>query len=1618
MRIFKAKEDYLKQIEKDTVAAIGIKSAEDKNAFRVFLRNFFRSFPYENMERQGTEVLTLQLSDLWKRLQKRPFGKSFLHIESFHLPGRECPRVLINTINDDSSFIVDSVQTFLENLGLDVEYKSHPVLNVSRDQYGKLIDIANDFSDDSYRSESVVWIQIKASLSKQEIDKLRADLEDLLVKIRDVVGDWQPIRHTLYTLSNQAESLENILADSGTKKIRSRFLSKNLSLKQIYSFLRWLDDKHFIFLGSRYFKAKESKTDSSILCMEPCKKSPKLGLFKHKSIDSNADVAPSFQRTKLVADKKDKGGLQALTIFKTNLRSQVHRPSRIDSVEVVDFDADGNAKGVYQFIGVLTNLGYSRSAFEVPILKDKVKKVFQDFGLRPHWHDGKSLANIMDSIPQDELFQLEEEDIYFICTRVLQMSENGRLVSFIRPDKYGRQASIIVYIPRDHYSSSLKRRFGEIFCEELGGEVGSTNVLLGEKPYARVVYIISFKKPKSIKYDLEAIEEKLVEASLDWRDRLERHLQKKHNETQTLELFGKFSKAFPQSYTETFSPSIAAVDISFMERLSEELEVTIKFVKKDDKELRVKVFHKNKPLSLSNLLPILQNFGLQIITETPHCLKTTDGDIWCHSIEARMPKTKDWHTAHENLKTVFDKIWLDDFENDGFNHLILKANFSWQQVMLIRAYAKFLKQMKLPYSMPLVQETLSTHADITAIMVQLFDVRFNPQFEGSRQSASEKLIKKIQDKLHKVTRLDHDQVLNRFLNAILNTLRTNFYQAISMGRSYISFKFDSQNLRNIPLPKPKFIVFVYSPRMEAAHLRGGKVARGGIRWSDRKEDFYKEVLGLVKAQMVKNSVIIPSGSKGGFIVKHADNYNDRTELMEEVQECYRTMMRGLLDITDNIQTRKGGASEITPPPLVVRHDDDDPYLVVAADKGTATFSDIANGISQEYGFWLDDAFASGGSAGYDHKKMGITAKGAWESVKRHFREMGHNTQSDPFTVIGVGDMSGDVFGNGMLLSEQIKLVAAFNHLHIFIDPNPDPASSFKERMRLFELTRSNWTDYDTKVMSKGGRIYDRSAKSCKLTPEIKNMLGVRSDSLAPDELITAILRSKNDLLWFGGIGTYVKGRDESHTDVGDRSNDNIRINASELGVKVVGEGANLGMTQKARIEYALLNGRINTDAIDNSAGVDCSDHEVNIKILFSALESEGKVTRKSRDKLLEEMTDTVSDLVLRDNYLQTQIITFMHRQGSQGLRQFQTLMKILENKANLSRAVEHLPDDEAIDRRALQGQTLTRPELSVLLGYAKIALNDALIMSDLPDKEMYQELLYSYFPEVLQKKYHKEISQHRLKREIVANSIANMMINRAGPMFVYDTMMLSGRSQIDVTHAFFLAVHALGIEKLWQDIENLDSLMIADIQTQCLLELRKVVSMATLWFLHNNVTEPLIEDDCKIIQNLIKSVRTYLHKYQCSHIGASVEIYSEQGIDVDLAHRLSVMQYMPSFLDIYNISKKTGVDQDSVANVYFYLRDRFSLDYLMLLADKIMVEEEWQKTARAQIVDDLVKLQEQLTLNVVQTGKGQVNAKKWVDENEEIIMQITQATNTVKEGSPEALSLISFLVRKLQKVLN
>jgi glutamate dehydrogenase len=1179
-------------------------------------------------------------------------------------------------------------------------------------------------------------------------------------------------------------------------------------------------------------------------------------------------------------------------------------------------------------------------------------------------------------------------------------------------------------VPREIFNTELCLAMQDVLLESLQGIESTFTTYFSDSVLARIHFQLRVNPRSTVEYDVASIEEKLIEVARSWIDELKTHLVIRFGEADGLRYYIKYAKAFPASYTEYYNPQTAISDISQMEILNKENPLGMLFYKRIDKgpeALRLKLFHAEHPIALSDVLPTLENMGLRVIGERPHEIIFKDGKIvWINDFDVVYVRGKeiDVNVIKDTFQDAFAKIWFRFAEDDGFNRLVLEAQLNWRETAVLRAYTKYLRQTGFTFSQNYVEQALVNNADIANKLVELFKLRFTP-IENNVHPDTTEIVSYIEKSLDEVASLDEDRILRRLLEIILATIRTNYFQSKEDGtaKDYMSFKFDPSAISDLPLPRPMFEIFVYSPRVEGVHLRGGKVARGGIRWSDRREDFRTEVLGLMKAQQVKNSVIVPVGAKGGFFPKHLPVDGDRDVIMKEVVYCYSTFIRGLLDITDNIQDQA-----VVPPVDVLRYDEDDTYLVVAADKGTATFSDIANGISQEYNFWLDDAFASGGSAGYDHKKMGITARGAWESVKRHFRELNIDPQKDDFTVIGIGDMAGDVFGNGMLQSEHIKLIGAFNHAHIFIDPNPNPKASFEERQRLFNLPRSSWTDYSAELISSGGGVFSRSVKSIKISPELKAVLNIENDHMAPNDLIRAMLKAPVDLIFNGGIGTFAKAITETNADAGDRTNDNIRIDGHEIAARIVGEGGNLGFTQLARIEYSLNGGIIYTDFIDNSAGVDCSDHEVNIKILLNKIIADGEMTLKERDKLLETMTDEVGELVLRDNYEQTQMLSLEASVGQETMDLFKRYMNELEKSGRLKRKLEFLPDEKILLERKANNKALTRPEIAVLLAYCKMYLKQDILDSDVPEDPFFTRYLTLAFPKPLREKYLSQMKEHSLRREIIATQLGKYVTDHMGINFVERLQRETGASVAFIMRAFVITENIYGMEKLWLQIEALDYKVTTAIQQKMMLQIYYLIRRGTRWFLRNCKPELDIQNTIDNfgppIAELIKQMPKLLSEADKEMLDAGVAAVVADGVPEVLANSLAINDTLFTSLDIVSAARKSDFGIAEMAYVYYALGNLLELNWLREQMNAYPMENQWDELARSSFRDDLDNVQRRLSISVLAL---KIKKKKtleecvevWLEENKMMMDRWHSLLADIKSSGNVGFVTYSVILREL-----
>ena len=1335
-------------------------------------------------------------------------AKVRVYTPEFDLHGWQSPHSVVEIVTDDMPFLVDSVTMELSRQGWGIHFVFHPVMRVRRAASGQLVEVLSDDSPLASSALAEAFIHVEIDRQTENSAELRHHLERTLREVAMAVNDFPRMK----------AKVREIVADLD----RSRPPVSADELSEAKALLEWIEDNHFTFLGYREY---DLVTEGGQDLLRGVAGSG-LGILHDSVSKPHSFVTLRPEALRIARDK------HLLILTKTNSRATVHRPAYMDYVGLRRFDQSGEVTGERRFLGLYTASAYRAGPHDIPVLRRKVQAVVQRAGF-PRGHSRKALLDILANYPRDELFQISDDEFFETAMGILHLGERQRLRLFLRCDPFGRFVSCLVFLPRERYNTDTRKRLQDILTETLNGTSSEYTAHLTNSVLARLHFVIRTHPGDFGGYDAEAIEGRLKEAVRTFTEDLAEALVEQCGEEMGSRLLRKYADAFPAGYRDEFVARTAISDIKRIEALGtgDDLGMYLyRVLEAPEGLLRFKVFRSGTSLVLSTALPILENMGVTVVDERPHEVKPAGIEpVWIYDFGLRYGGLGELETdqVRDAFQEAFAKTWRGETENDGFNRLVLRAHLTARQITIVRAYCKYLRQIGTTFSQAYMEQSLADNPAIARLLVQLFEVRFDPARRAGAETETRSLVRQIEEALDRVESLDEDRILRSFLNLVQATLRTNYFQktAAQVAKPYLSFKLNPAMVADMPLPRPLYEIFVNSPRMEGIHLRGGKVARGGIRWSDRREDFRTEILGLMKAQMVKNAVIVPLGAKGGFVIKQPPT-GSRDALMEEVVFCYQTLIRGMLDLTDNIH---GGG--IIPPADLIPYDGDDPYLVVAADKGTATFSDIANAIAKEYGFWLGDGFASGGSSGYDHKKIAITARGAWESVKRHFRELGLDVRSGAFTVIGIGDMSGDLFGNGMLQSPHIRLVAAFDHRHIFLDPNPEPIASFTERARLFALPRSSWVDYNHTLISTGGGIFPRSAKSISISPEARQLLGIDASTLAPNELIRAILKAPADLLYNGGIGTYVKARSEAHADAGDRANDAIRINASELRCRVVTEGGNLGFTQRARVEYALGGGRIQTDALDNCAGVDCSDHEVNIKILLDPIVADGDLTEKQRNVLLAAMTDEVAELVLRDNFEQTQALAISRSQTAALLEVHARFIRRLAQAGKLNREIEFLPGDDAILERQAVKAGLRVPEMAVLLAYTKITLYDEMLASDLPDDPYLGVELERYFPAPLRERFREQIHSHRLRREIIATRVVNSMVNWADMTLTFRLGEETGASPADIARAYIAAREIFRIRDVWAEIESLGHRVSAETQTAMILRSSILVERATRWLL-------------------------------------------------------------------------------------------------------------------------------------------------------------------------------------------
>ena len=1576
--------------------------SEQGGLIKDFIQGYYDSVAPENLQDFEEIDLYGAVFSQWNFCHDRKPDQVKVRVynPSFERHGWQSTHTVIEVLLSDMPFLVDSLGMELNRRGWVVHQSIHPVIRMKRNQDNQLVAIAED-PQEGFVPEAVVHFQVDRQTEDALLEDLKARIHEVLDDVRVAVDDWQKMRAKLDEYLGSIEKCDIQLAPD--------------DLAESKDFLRWIEDNHFTFLGIKDYQKKTGKDGDTLVAV----KGSGLGLMR----DSRSFAEDPELLTLSVSGELEAGHDALMVLAKSSQHATVHRPVQLDFMGLPLFDESGAIVGERHFFGLYTSAAYNRDPRRIPYIRRKVNHAFERSGFLPVSHDGKALLNIIETFPRDELFQMDAEPLFQICLSILHLQTRQRVRLFARRERYGRFLSCLVFVPREHYDTSLRKRMQEILLHEFEGESAEYTAQVSESALARIHFVIRTDPGQKNDIDIPAVEKKLIEAARSWQDQLREAMLDHFGEERGNKYFRYYGTAFPSAYREDYSARSAVLDIDKISQLHSLEDICISLyrpLEAPEGILHFKLARMGQPVPLSGTLPMLENMGVKVISENPYKLKLPDDKrVWIHDFGMRYPSGLELELSslRSIFQEAFSQVWRNSVESDGFNQLVLLSNLSWREVVILRAYSKYLRQVGMTFSQTYVEQTLAKHAKIVRALIRLFDAKFNPA--SKQRSDTDKLEAAINKSIDSVVSLDEDRILRRYLNIVQVTLRTNYYQRDAKGnaRGYLSFKLDPRRITDLPLPRPMFEIFVYSPRVEGVHLRGGKVARGGLRWSDRREDFRTEVLGLMKAQMVKNTVIVPVGAKGGFVVKEMPAGNDRKAIMDEVVECYSTFIRGMLDITDNIINGK-----IIPPSNVVRLDEDDPYLVVAADKGTATFSDIANGISHEYGFWLDDAFASGGSVGYDHKKMAITAKGGWESVKRHFRELGRDIQKTDFTVIGIGGMAGDVFGNGMLLSPHIKLIGSFTHIEIFLDPDPNPAVSFKERKRLFDNPELSWTDYNPKLISKGGGVFSRSAKSVELSPEAQKMLGVAQSSMTPNEVIRQLLRVQADLLWNGGIGTYVKASTESHLDVGDKSNDMLRLDGRDLQVRVVGEGGNLGLTQLGRIEFARSGGRINADFIDNSGGVDCSDREVNIKILLNAAVAAQDMTEKQRNKLLLAMKDEVADLVLMDNYRQTRAISASETTAAERLDEHTRFMDALERASILNKDLEGLPNVEQIGERQKQGKGLTRPELSVLLSYAKIVLYSELLETDVPEDAYLSGELEKYFPTPLREDYADLMQNHRLKREIIATQITNSLINRMGITFVHQLGEETGSSVADIARAYAAARQIFDMRESWLDTDSLDNKVASSVQIAMMLKSVRLTGRATHWFLRNcptplNISE-LIKDFCEAATELSGALRKLLSKDQVNLLDAEVTPLLAAGVPKKLAQRIADMEHLYSAMDISRVARESGYPTAFVARCYFNVGDTLELYWLKEKVIHMQRQGHWQNLAHLALQDDLYSQHAALVGSILQDAGEGADEKtvlvNWFKQNSTRIEHWHSVLSDMKASMDLDFSMLSVALREIR----
>ncbi len=1559
-------DTYLAQLERQI--ALRLQDPE-RGRVQEFARLSFERVAAADLEDRSAEDDASLTIDTWKRFQRRNVAEIQIQVANpVHArDGWQSRHTTVWIMTRDMPFVVDSVLMALSHNGQVTHHLNNVVFGVDRAEDGSITGLTRAL--DHPNRELLLYAEVDR-VADEDLGELETRLQATIRDLEAVVGDFGAMKAKLAELKSQVQGSPAADAES-------------------LAFLDWLAADNFTFLGFRSF---EYTGDCMRQVGDP------LGILRVRNRASERKLSDQSERAlNFLLDPS------LLAFSKSGTRSRVHRPAYPDYVGIRRFDADGNVIGEDGFLGLYTSRVYRQDATDIPVVRNKIAQVMEQSRFDPAGFDGKVLAHLLATFPRDELFQISMEELLQTAVAVTNIHERRIIRVFAREESYGLFVNCLVYLPRDLYNTHSRTKIEELFRDTFEAEDLDFDIHLSESIQLRLQYTIRIKPGSEVVFDQATLERRISELISDWRTELGQSLQAAFGEARGRKHQREYVDAFPAGYREGYSPRAAADDVASIEQLSSEHPLLTRFYhlpEDEEDRLRLKVFHLGGPLPLSDLVSKLENMGLEVAEEQPHRIQTAGGKVVSlHDFLLVYSGQIDLLEAGARFNDAFERVWTGQVEDDGFNRLVLAAGLTWRQVTVLRTYSRYLQQIRFGFSQSFISDTLVNHPELSRLLLRCFEARFDV---AGNSSGAAKLQGQILRALEEVALLNEDRILRRILDLIGATKRTNYYrEADGQPRPFLSLKLSPSKIPDMPRPMPEFEIFVCAPNFEGVHLRGGRIARGGLRWSDRLEDYRTEVLGLVKAQIVKNGVIVPTGAKGGFVLKEVRGTSN------DVVSCYRQFISGLLDLTDNLVD-----GQVVPPENVVRYDDDDPYLVVAADKGTATFSDEANAISEQYGFWLGDGFASGGSNGYDHKKMGITARGAWVAVQRHFRELDVDVQSEPVTVLGIGDMGGDVFGNGMLLSESIKLVAAFNHLHIFIDPDPDPATSFAERQRLFSAPQAGWTEYAAEKISQGGGVFSRKDKSVPISAEMKARFELTADSMAPDDLVHELLKAPLDLIWNGGIGTYVKASTETDADAGDRANDHLRVNASQLKARVFGEGGNLGLTQKARIEFALNGGSVNSDFIDNAAGVDCSDHEVNVKVALNGLVAAGDMTGKQRNQLLENMTDNVAELVLSNNRRQTRTLSIARLHAATRTSEYRRFITFMETAAGLDRALEFLPTDEELSERP--GQSLTRPELSVLLAYAKIHIKQALVETSVDEDPVVHRELLNAVPQALKERFEATVLEHPLRKQIVASQVANSIVDHMGITFVVHLLEFVGGSMEEMVRAYYGFVEAFGVRD-WFDAIEAEQGVPEQVRLAMLLDLIRLGRRATRWILRHRRNMDSVQsfvDSCQgRVGALIERREMLMSSSNRDDWQDAVAGFVAAGVDEALAKRTARASRLADALSIIDAADTTGLDAIAVGEVFVSLSDRLQTDWLSDELASLTASSHWQAMERDALLDDVMTQQSLLAVSVLTDADGDLEA--WLENRERFVSEWRRVIGDAQHTTQQDFSMFAMTCRKL-----